>query len=86
MHGDNGRVIENPGSLRFTDETLLKLFGLVVVAVGHAPNGLECDQTADERILRQIHHAHGSLAEFANDLVTTELHRSLSKGRPIGRQ
>src|SRR5207253_5361736 len=58
-------------------EALLKLHRFVVVA-GSATDGLQRHQAADQRVLREVDHAHRSLAELADDLVTAELHRSLS--------
>ena len=66
-------MIENAGSLRLANESLLKLPGFVIVAAS-GTDGFESDETADQWVFGKIDDAHRSLAELADDLVTAELH------------
>ena len=67
-------MVEDAGGLRLANEPLLKFLGLVVIAAYRADR-LERDQTADQRVLREVNHAHRALAELADDLVAAQLHR-----------
>ena len=67
-------MIEDAGGLRLADEALLELPGVFVVGVRRGADRLQRDETADERVLRQIDDAHRPLAELANDLIPAELH------------
>ena len=64
---------QDPGGLGLPQEPLAKLarFRVVVAHAGSA-DGLDGDHPPDDRILGEVHDAHRTLAELAQDLVTAE--------------
>jgi hypothetical protein len=86
VDGDDVRVREDAGALRFAHEAAAKLRQLVVLGREAGAKGLQRHQAADQRIARQVDDAHGPLADLLEDLVAAELlgfgrgHRGLEEG------
>src|SRR5207302_7607160 len=80
---DDVGVREDAGSLRFPDEPLAELLGVILVAARVDANGLDGHHPADDRVPREVNDAHRALAQLADDFVATELRDPRPGDSPI---
>ena len=68
---DDAGVVEASRSLSFKQEALTEFFFLFR-RLAMQRDGLDRDQAIDLRVAGLVDHAHGSAAEFGNDLVAAK--------------
>lgn len=69
VDGDDGRVVQPPGRLRFADEALLELGDFLGRQVGI--QRLDCNRALDNGIEGLIDGPHGATAQFRHNLVAS---------------
>ena len=70
---DDVGVREDAGGLRFPDEPLAELLGVLLVAARVDADGLDRHHPADHRVPSEVNDAHRALAQLADDFVAAEL-------------
>ena len=70
MDGDDPRMVEPARSPRFANEAFTKLFGVVGVEVD--AQGLERNQTVDDRIAGEVNHSHRPASERLFELIASD--------------
>src|SRR6185503_8139594 len=82
-YADDVRVVELPGERGLIEEELLEALGFLLAHAGVAARDLHRDLAVVERVLGEVDHGGGALAELREDVVLPDLFGALEHGRSL---